>query len=290
MLLTTLRLRPHRQATRRLFELDLFARFIATDPLADVFSHVSHRHFLSRTLSFTQRIHCALNHFAFEDQRYGESYAQAVYGARGLMLWHSQAEGVRYTLWLRSPRELRHEGPLSVVLLADDLWLHETSLAWVDAALFGQPALQGPMMFITRNQSARFDAPAVVAFRRSFPQNSPPYFCLAAIFGIAELHGSQHIAGIKGPCQIAFDAPYASSFQSSYADFWQSFRGVELDQHAFMMPAPLCLPPLSEVKAKHRSRARVRRLHWERISQAALQVLTPHRRLELRQPVDREAA
>lgn len=278
MLFSAMRAVAHRQALDRLFQQDVFARYVASDREADALSHVSHRYFLSAGLSSGQRINCALSHFSYEGRHYTNAYHAAVYGGRGLELWSREVDAVRYSMWLRSPRELRHEGPVSVVLLADDVWLHETSFAWVDTSLFGSPDNQGPVMFLTRNQSVRFDAPALIAFRNAFPQNSPPYFCLAAAHGIAKLHGQTRIAGIKHRCQIAFEEKYAKSFQSSYCDFWRSFGGVELDQHAFMMPVPVHVPPLSEVKPKHRSRARKRRLHWERITQAALDALAPHRR------------
>jgi hypothetical protein len=260
--------------------LDNFESQIDSDLEADVLFHVSHRHFLAIGLSFAQRLACAQRHFAHEDARYDRAYQVAVYGpGPGMLLWSQQVGEVVYSIRLRSPADLRHEGPLSVVLMANQDWLHETSLAWVDAKLFGDPAASGVLMFITRNQSVRHDHAALMAFRRDFPQNSPSYFCLAAIHGMAQVNGQTHIAGIKGESQIAYDPAFASSFRSSYCEFWKVFGGVELQQWALLMPVPAQVQPISALKAKHRARAKARRQNWSDICDRVVEALASHRKV-----------
>lgn len=260
-------------ALDRLFRLDVFARYVASDREADALSFMSHRYFLAAGLSVKQRIRCALGHYAHEGRSYVEAYHAAVYGGTGLELWREEVADVRYSIWLRSSRELRHEGPASIVLVANDIWLHETSFAWVDAALFGSPEYRGPVMFLTRNQSVPSGAPHLATFRRDYPQNSPSYFCFAAAHGIAKLQGQNCVAGVKGRHQVAFDEKHTTSFHRSYDEFWATFGGVELDRYAFMMPVPEQLAPLAELKAKHRTRARARRCHWERIAKSTSEAL-----------------
>ena len=249
---------------RELFGLGLFRDYIAADADGDVLAHLSHHHYLSRKFSYAQRVGCALSHYRFEDETYNDCYKRAVYRDGGLTLWSAPGDGVRFSLVLVAGTELRHEGPISIVLLAGEVRLCEMSFAWVDAANFG--AGTGILPFVTRNQSLRFDAPALREFRAAFPQNSPPYLCLAALHGIALAHGIDRIAAIKHDSQIAFAAEFAQGFRHSYSDFWRSFGASELDDQADSMPVPLELPALSVVKAKHRRRAVARRQLWAEVT------------------------
>ncbi|WP_280155714.1 DUF535 family protein [Piscinibacter sp. XHJ-5] len=252
---------------RELLALEIVDKYVSDDGQGDALFHISHRHYLSTELSFRERIDCALTHYRYEGQSYTAAYKEAVYHHQGLTLWSRRVDSRRYALVLRATTDLRHEGGISVVLLADGHCLNEMSFAWVPGELLGLDRDVVP--FITRNQSAHHDTAPVVQFRQDFPQNSPSYFCLAAMHGIAEANGKPHLAGIRHDCQIAFDERYASSFRSSYCDFWKSFGGVEQCRQAYLMPVPLVPPPLSSVKAKHRGRAIERRRHWSEISSGA---------------------
>ena len=162
------------------------------------------------------------------------------------------------------------------MLHAAGVCLSEMSFVWMDGSVFGSGP--GILPFITRNQSIHHTSTELSRFREAFPQNSPAYFCLAAMHGIALAHGRQQIAGIRHDCQIAFDLQYQQGFLSSYTEFWKAFGGAELDGHAYLMPVPLASPPLSEIKTKHRKRARARRQHWAEIATSAAEATTPHLR------------
>jgi uncharacterized protein VirK/YbjX len=255
---------------------EVFVRHLASDPQADLLFPVSHRHFLCKGLPFDRRIKCAETHFTYEGQHYDKSYQAAVYGGPGLELWRCSIDGVCFTIVLRSPPELRHEGLVSVLLMADGLPLHQASFAWTDARLLDSSGDAGPVIFITRNQSVRFHSPALAAFRNSFPQNSPSYFCLAAIHGVAAVNRQTRIAGIRHDCQIAYDAEHAESFRRSYCDFWRPFGATESGSLAYLMPVPAQVTPLSAVKSNHRARARSRRKQWDQITRSAAEALDSH--------------
>ena len=271
-----------RRAHKELFALDLFRNFVALPGATDVLAHLSHRHYLSRALSYRQRIATALCHYRYEDAQYDGRYRTAVYRDGGLSLWSASVGEVRYELRLVASPELRHEGDISVVFAANGVRLCAMSFSWVDASVFG--AHGGPIPFVTRNQSAHSDTPALAGFRRDFPQNSPPYFCLAAIHGLAAAHGRTRIAAIKHDSQIAFAEPYEKSFRHSYSDFWRSFGASELDHQALSVPVPLALPDLSTVKAKHRKRAQERRRHWAAVSRSAFDTVSRHLSVDRRAP------
>jgi hypothetical protein len=254
---------------RELFGLEVIRKYCAP---GDMLFHMRHRHFLSSRLSWSQRIDCALTHYRCEGQQHVGAYKDAVYRNAGLTLWSRTVDANSYALVLRATTDLRHEGGISVVLLAGDVCVSEMSYAWVNSSIFGMP--ENIVPFITRNQSLRCDASPLQQFRRDFPQNSPSYFCLAAVHGVAAAHGKSQIVGIKDDCQIAFDVRHAGGFRSSYNDFWHSFGGVELDGQAYLMALPLVTPSLAEVKANHRQRAIARRRHWSEITEGAATIMS----------------
>ncbi len=259
---------------RELLRLEIFEKYIVGAGDGDVLFHVSHRHYLSTTFNQRERIEAALAHYRYEGDRYDEGYKEAVYRNGGIVLWSRAAGGVAYTLKLRATTDLRHEGGISVVLCADDVVLNEMSYAWVHAGLLGLG--KGTVPFITRNQGVHRSAPELALFREAFPQNSPSYFCLAALHGVALANRATRFAAIRHDCQVAFEERYVNSFRNSYCEFWRSFGAIERSRIAHEMPVPLAAPPLSEVKAKHRKRALLRRTHWTEISQAAQQAVGPH--------------
>ena len=261
---------------RQLLQLEIFEKYIGVGQDADALFHISHRHYLSRTFTQRQRIKCALAHYRFEGERYDSRYKDAVYRDGGVVLWSRTVEAVSYVLKLRATTDIRHEGGISVVLCAGDTVVSEMSYAWVPARVLGLGG--GTLAFITRNQSVRRDSPALLLFRKDFPQNSPSYFCLAAMHGIAQANGHVRIAAIRHDCQVAFDECHASGFRNSYCELWKSFDAAELGYVAHVMAVPLALPSLLTVKAKHRKRASDRRRHWAEIAQTVQQTLAPHLR------------
>lgn len=258
-----------------LFELELFGRYVlAVDDRNPLF-HMSHRHYLSASFGWRDRVAAALTHHRFEDRRYRSAYKEAVYRQGGIELWSQRPGETQYELRLRANRELRHEGGLSVVLLADGEVVCEMSYAWVGGAVFGLADVDA-VPLVTRNQSLHHDAPASLGFRRDFPQNSPMYFCLAAMHGIVQAHGMAHLAGIRHDLQVAFESRYAEGFRHSYCDLWRAFGSVEAGDVGYLMPVPPRLPDVSTLAAKHRKRAIDRRRRWAEIGARARDAVAPH--------------
>jgi uncharacterized protein VirK/YbjX len=261
----------------RLFEEPVMQRCVLDDPQADPLVHASHRGFLVAGLTGAQRTACARNHYAHEATNFDGRYLALVYRGEGLVLWRRLTAEHTFTLTLSSPPAQRHEGLSVLELRCDGKILHRMAFAWVGADLFGDAALSGPMMLVTRNQSFSAASPHRQAFEAEFPHNSPAYFCLAAAQGVAGQLGHCFMAGVRHTDQIAYEPRYAASFQRSYTEFWEQFGGVALPRHAYKLAVPAALKPLSEVKARHRARARDRRQHWQTIWQAAHDALGPYR-------------
>jgi uncharacterized protein VirK/YbjX len=266
------RLLGEREKLGELFTIPAFAQMLALQPQADPLFFISHRHFLSRGLSASERLGGALDHFHFKQSRFTPALLEMLH-EEGLLLWRQEPG---WEIRLRANAEIRHEGPLSLALTHEGRRLHEMSFAWVNAERLGMAAGPDPVLFATRSQCAPSDAPHLARFRTDFPQNSPAYFGLAALNGIVTALGQSRIVGVRDVCQIAFEPRYAASFKRSYDEFWSDFGGRLVGEHGLEMPVPAAVTPLSELRAKHRARARQRREHWRLIAESAEAALSPY--------------
>ncbi|HQR09501.1 MAG TPA: DUF535 family protein [Gemmatales bacterium] len=272
---------PYVRMNHEFFSLPLVLRYLdAPDDINHLF-YVRHRHYLCMGLTIRERIAAALSHYQFEDNHHDATYLDSVYRDGGLPLWRCRRADTDYTILLKASIKDRQEGGTSIVLMAGDKWLAEMSYAWVDSALIdGGTSKQ--TVFITRNQSCCPDAVELKQFRQDFPQHSPPYFCLAAMQGIALVHQQSTLAGIRCERQIAYLPRYHRSFHRSYDEFWQSFGGYVRSSRAYAIPLPLTVRPLETVAAKHRTRAAERRAQWIAITENTMTSLNCH----VKKPID----
>jgi uncharacterized protein len=243
------------------------------------FFHLQQRHYLSRHLTPRQRIDSLLHHQAYESRHYLPGFRREVYANGGLTLWQRSVGGTDFAIRLTRGNDNRIEGELSAVLYVNGSRLSVMSFSYVDARIFG--LAPGPIIFITRNQSGR-EAAQQGLFRSAFKQTTPPYFCLAALSGIAAANGMHRIAAIRHDAHIAYERDVATSLRNSYDVFWASFQAVPLDRQAFLMPVPLGLLPLDAVPAKHRKRATARRQAWAEVSASAAESVSAHQRAGIR--------
>jgi len=251
----------------------------------DLWSLKFMRPYLSRNLNLAQRIGCAITHYSFEGWNYGPNYHRSVHqSARGLVLWHRVVDGTRYTIALRGTEDTRREGDLSVLCFVNDTRVCRLCFSYVDASLFGLRS--GRTMFVTRSQTDRNSE--LQRFRDTFRQNSPSYFCLASVCGIAMANGMRTILMIKHDAQLGYAERYAEGFRNSYSALWEAFGAQELEHlHAYTMSLPLKLNPL--LRVKHKGRAIARRRNWLEIALSARQTLLKDRAACAPPPIEGEA-
>ncbi|QOY93171.1 DUF535 family protein [Massilia sp. UMI-21] len=266
-----------------LCRLDLVRRFVAAAPNDDLFHHLSHRSYLSRDLSARQRVQCVLSHYRFEDAAFGSAYHQAVYGngpgGGGLTLWQhaAQRDGGEHQFLLRLEMAPRHdaEGDLTISLVADGKYLHRLSYTWIDGQLAGVDLPTVP--FVTRNQGRWTDSGAAfAAFEEAFPNNSPSFFCFAAMQGVAQALGIDQVVAIKCSAHIAYNPLDVKHFENAYDGFWKILGGVEMPGRSYLIRLPFYLKPLSEMPSKHRKRAAQRREFWRAIGDSTRSTLLRH--------------
>lgn len=259
--------REHQSLTR----LDPVRRLRGV-PADDLFLHISGHDYLARGLKAGERMRCALSHYRFEDATFDAAWLGAVYGGGGLALWQHEGDGSSFALRLAmSPRQ-DPEGELTLALVVDGQVLHRLSWAWVEGSLFGLALPVVP--FVTRNDGLWRDAGgAFDAFERVFPNNSPSFFCFAALQGMAQALEIDRVVAVRAAAHVAHDATRseaaARAFDNAYDGFWRILGGTELDARAFLVPLPFYLKPLQDMPSKHRKRAAQRREHWRAIGDAA---------------------
>ncbi|MCA1855085.1 VirK/YbjX family protein [Massilia oculi] len=264
-----------------LCRLDLVRRHVAGAPGADLFRHLSQRSYLARGLSVRERVQCVLSHYRFEDASFGGAYHQAVHGGSGLTLWQHEAaldDGQHvFSLRLQAARRAlaEGEGGLAISLLADGRPLHRLCYSWVDGALAGAALPTVP--FITRNEGRWHDAGAAfAAFEQAFPNNSPSFFCFAAMQGLAQALGIDQVAAIKCAERVSGDARAPQQADNAYDGFWRILGGIEQPGRAYLVHLPFYLKPLADMPSKHRKRAAQRRECWRAIGDAARGTLLRH--------------
>jgi uncharacterized protein VirK/YbjX len=241
----------------------------------DVFHHLSHRHYLVKGLRIHERVRCVATHYRFEDATFDTAYKRAVYRDGGLTLWRHDAGGKRFAIRLQMANRLNAEGDLTLAFLCDDACLHRLSFSWVDGRFAGVDAPIVP--FVARNQGHRGDAgDAIAGFEAAFPNNSPSFFCAAALNGVARALGMDRLAGVKSTLQSARTTADAAHFTKAYDDFWHTLGGVEQPGRAWHIALPFALRPLSAMPSKHRKRAAMRREHWGAIAGSARLTLAGH--------------
>ena len=256
----------HAASVEELLGLQNVRRLLASERAPEVLAFMSSAHYLCRELAPRQRIECAVDHYRYEQETFSPAYVEAVYEGGGLELWQARSEHGEFSIRLMPANDNLYEGCLSVVLFVENLRVCVLSFSWIDAAILGQPS--APILFVTRKQSGRHPEHQQL-FAQSFNHSSPPYFCFAAIAGIALATGATQIAAIKHRSHPTFAEEDADALERSYDAFWQVFGARELDAKAYRIPVPPELTDLADVGSTHRRRARARRRHWAEVTESA---------------------
>jgi uncharacterized protein VirK/YbjX len=276
----SLRVLAYYRAHRDLCRLGVYRKHVAAPPNDDPFHHLSHRDYLIKGLPARRRVEAVLSHYRFEETTFNDAYQQAVYGARSLPLWQHEAEDETgrssFAIQLEMASRSNAEGDLTVALVADGKCLHRLSFSWLEGAMVGVDAPIVP--FIARNQGRWVDSGAAFeAFERVFPNNSPSFFCFAAMQGIAQAVGIDKVVAIRSSAHVAYDPDPDKHFTNAYDGFWKILGGVDMaGGSGYLIDLPFYVKPLSEMPSKHRKRAAQRREHWRTIGESARATLQRH--------------
>jgi uncharacterized protein VirK/YbjX len=278
----SLRVLAYYRDHRDLFQLGVYRKHVAAPPNDDVFHHLSHRDYLIRGLSARRRVQAVLSHYRFEETTFNEAYMEAVYGQRSLPLWQHQApanaghDASSFMIQLEMASRSNAEGDLTVALVADGKCLHRLSFSWLEGRLLGLDAPVVP--FIARNQGRWLDSGAAFdAFERVFPNNSPSFFCFAAMQGIAQAVGMEKVMAVRSEAHVAYDPDPDKHFTNAYDGFWKILGGVDMiGGSGYLIGLPFYVKPLADMPSKHRKRAAQRREHWRLIGDSARSTLQRH--------------
>jgi uncharacterized protein VirK/YbjX len=262
-----------------LCRLDVYRNHVMRSPGAAPFHHLSRRGYLVQGLSTRQRVQCALSHYRFEETTFDAAYKAAVYADGGLTLWEHSVGEHAFLIRLEMDSRMNAEGDLTIALVADGKVLHRLSYSWINGAIAGVPAPLVPSLvpFIARNQGRWTDSgEAFEAFEACFPNNSPSFFCFAAMQGLAQAVGMEQVLAVKCTAHIAFEPDQIQHVANAYDGFWKILGGVELPGSAWQVALPFYLKPLADMPSKHRKRAAQRREYWRAIGDSTRATLQRH--------------
>ena len=249
-------------------------RRLENAPDDDLFRHVSGRDYLARGLGVRERMRCVLAHYRFEDATFDTAWRQAAHHG-GLVLWQHEDGGGSFIMRLEHAPRIDPEGELTISLVVDGTVLHRLSWTWVEGAVVGVALPIVP--FVSRNAGLWRDAGgAFDAFERVFPNNSPSFFCFAALQGAVQALGFDRVVAVRGSAHVAYEPEQDKAFENAYDGFWRILGGAELDARSYLVPLPFYLKPLQDMPSKHRKRAAQRREHWRVIGEATRGVLLRH--------------
>jgi uncharacterized protein VirK/YbjX len=270
---------------KQLWSLNFMRPYFSNENTRDNFFFLTHNSYLSKYFTLAQRIDCAIAHYSFEGQNYGPTYHRSVYQTSlGLTLWHRVVNRTRHTIILRASEDNRHEGDLSVLCFVNDTRVCRVAFSYIDSSLFGLQSERA--MFITRSQMDR--NPELQRFRDTFKQNSPNYFCLASVWGIAMANGMDAIFLVKDDAQIAYAERYAEGFRNSYSALWEAFGAKEIKgRGVYRMSIPPEVAPLRIVT--HKNRAARRRRNWLEVALSTRQAMLKDRTSRVPPPIEGEA-
>lgn len=265
---------------RTLCGCTVYRRYVVNDADADIFHHLSHREYLSRDFTPAQRVACMLDHYGFESSAFDEEYQRKVYGGGGLRLWQHVAGGHEFSIWLKTNQRYLGEGDLNLVMRLGDETLHRIGFNWVNATIATLHAAMVP--FIARNQGRWRDDVSdalYAAFEASFPNNSPAYFCAAAMAGLAAAVGARQLLCVKSDMALSFVLRSKQVYRTAYDSFWDAFGGTHAGKGCHVIPVPFQFKDIQTLASKHRKRAVVRRAWWADIRSAAHETLHAHIRV-----------
>jgi uncharacterized protein VirK/YbjX len=245
------------RAHAALWGLDVYRNHVMTPPNDDPFHHLSHRGYLMQGLSSRQRVQCVLSHYRFEETTFDAAYKAAVYANGGLTLWEQTVGEHAFLLRLEMASRMNAEGDLTIALVADGKVLHRLSYSWVEGRIVGVPT-------------------PLVPFEACFPNNSPSFFCFAAMQGLAYAVGMDQVVAVKCTAHIAYDPEEIKHFANAYDGFWKILGGVELPGDTWLVALPFYLKPLADMPSKHRKRAAQRRDNWRAIEASTRATLQRH--------------
>lgn len=239
--------------------------------------YLSHRHYLARGLTVSERAEAALAHYLHEDGAFDETYADLVYAGDGLRLWSANVGGVAYDVRLMAGNDVLYEGGLSAVLHVDGGRVCVISFSMLPAILAGTTGPGGLVPFITRKQSAA-DHSWQTSFNKAFNRATPAHFAFAALAGWAMAQGHRQALGID-PSRHPSAPPEAdSAFVRSYRGFWDSLQGRWVAPLGAFIDLPIRMTSTEDMTAQRRVRALARRAHVEEVRVSAEATMRRHLR------------
>lgn len=256
---------------RRILSLPVYARY--GDPIIrnDPFRHLSHAQYLRKELTPEQRATYAYQHYSFESQEWKPDYYGAIYSGNGIELWHKDFESTFLNIVLCRPSakfNIVPEGDLEVILSAGGELLHRMTFSWLVSDSDNLPTI-----FVGRSQGiprAASESSPISAL--GFRQISTPFFCFAALQGLATVVGANEVYGVRSLQQVTANTDSEGRFQVAYDRLWRSLGGFDEGGIGIRMTLPISSKLSHTPKESRKLMAQ-----WADIEASTVSVLRPLR-------------
>lgn len=259
-----------------------YQRHVAGIAKDDAVFFLSHRHYLAKGLTPSQRAQTALHHYRHEITAFDGAYFDAVYCQNGLTLWRDVVDETSYDIRLMPGNDVLYEGGVSLVMHVNDVRVCVVSYSTVQTEVFfpqfrtmhDGEVLADTTLYVTRKQLTPTHE-YQKKFNKAFDRTTPAHLCFGALAGVAHAQGFGGVLGITPEVHLSCTPELRPHFDVAYTLFWEGLSGHRVSPFAYFIELPMKLTPLDHLDAKARKRAIARRSHIHAVRESAHAVLAP---------------
>ncbi|TDN59968.1 VirK/YbjX family protein [Scandinavium goeteborgense] len=219
----------------------------------------THRQYLARDLSSTQRAQAIVGHYQFIDSLKGTRLAAALTATEPTELLSFEGkDGVQFTLYASCAHKAEREGESTLWFCgADDTVLASTTFS-VARSQDGWELIVGGLQGPRRNVSHDVIKHATRACYGLFPKRIlvECFGLMAAECGITTLSGVSDNGHVFRALRYRFSK--GRHFHASYDEFWASLDGVKHDAFRWQLPLAQERKSLEDIASKKRAEYRRR--------------------------------
>jgi uncharacterized protein VirK/YbjX len=215
-----------------------------------------HHYYLAKTFSTEMKCACLIHHYSFFSSFVSEKAFDALVSKEAL-IYESRKEANVYTITINVTRDWCHEGELSLEFKVNGNSLYIFSFTLIPGLLAGLPDQHALLISRMQGRAGRF--PQIRQATREMSEVSPQAVLYAALLGIAQAIGVQHILGPCAANQVTCTDDKLKSYSQAYDDFFNSIGATGPQDGFYIVSASPPEKPLNSVKPGHRLRTRRKR-------------------------------
>ena len=223
-----------------------------------VFKHL--RKGYARQLTTSDRAAIIANHYLKLSRHVGPDLIQG-FVREGLQLWAANDDPMGPRIIAKSKDQYDFESELTLMFMLGSEVLYIMGCVFSPGKIWGME--EASVLVITRVQGIRFAVDKMKIATELCGDCAPRLLLFSAMEGLAAAMQVRGIIGIGVARQIAteFEEISTSSFYHNYDGFWLSLNADPQPDGNYRLLMPQAQRPLATIPAKHRGRAKARRVY-----------------------------